>query len=145
MRVLKHFLKVIHFRNHYNYSYSLNKFPDVFRVHQLHVFWLCKKVKWSRYRPGVAQRVGRDIALLFHDRGTGRGWVVSSTLRPNFTRGKNPVPIVHEAGWLPGSVWTGGKSRRHRDSIPDRPARNQSLTKLTDLLLLCNIYVIITL
>jgi len=31
------------------------------------------KVKWSRYRPRVAQRVGRGIALLFHDRGTRRG------------------------------------------------------------------------
>jgi len=27
----------------------------------------------SRYMPGVAQRVGRGIALLFHDRGTRRG------------------------------------------------------------------------
>ena len=32
-----------------------------------------KKVKFSRYRPGVAQRVGRGIAVLFHDRGTRRG------------------------------------------------------------------------
>jgi len=31
------------------------------------------KVKFSLYRPGVAQRVGRRIALLFHDRGT-RKW-----------------------------------------------------------------------
>jgi len=31
------------------------------------------KVKCSRYRPCVAQRVGRGIALLFHDRGTRRG------------------------------------------------------------------------
>jgi hypothetical protein len=31
------------------------------------------KVNFSRYRPGVAQKVGRDIALLFHDRGTRRG------------------------------------------------------------------------
>jgi len=31
------------------------------------------KVKFSRYRPGVAHRVGRGIALLFHDRGTRRG------------------------------------------------------------------------
>jgi len=31
-----------------------------------------KKVKCSRYRPGVAQRVGRFIAVLFHDRGTRR-------------------------------------------------------------------------
>ena len=29
-----------------------------------------KRLKWSRYRPGVAQKVGRGIALLFHDRGT---------------------------------------------------------------------------
>ena len=32
-----------------------------------------KKVKSSRYRPGVAQRVGRGIALLFHDHGTRKG------------------------------------------------------------------------
>ena len=31
------------------------------------------KVKFSRYRPSEAKRVGRDIALLFHDRGTRRG------------------------------------------------------------------------
>jgi len=52
------------------------------------------KVKWSRYRPGVAQRVGRGIALFFHDRGTSRWWVVSSTPRPHFTPGKDPVPIL---------------------------------------------------
>jgi len=38
--------------------------------------------------------------------------------------GKNPVPILQEAGWAPGPVWMGGKSRPHRDSIPDRPARS---------------------
>ena len=54
---------------------------------------LYKKVKWSRYSPGVAQRVGRGIALLFHDRGTRRGWMVSSTPRPHFTPGKDAVPI----------------------------------------------------
>jgi len=32
-----------------------------------------KKVKFSRYRPGVAQRVSRGIALLFYDRGNKRG------------------------------------------------------------------------
>jgi len=89
-----------------------------------------KKVKWSRYRSGVAQRVGRGIALLFHDRGTRRGWVVSSITRPHFTPGKDPVPIVQKAGWAPGPVWTGGKSRPHRDSIPDRRARSQSLYRL---------------
>ena len=50
--------------------------------------------------------------------------MVSSTPRPHFTPGKDPVPILQEAGWAPGPVWTGGKSRPHRDSIPDRPARS---------------------
>ena len=50
-------------------------------------FRLGVKVKWSRYRPGVAQRMGRGISLLFHDRGPIRGWVVSSTPRPQFTPG----------------------------------------------------------
>ena len=89
------------------------------------------KVKWSSYRPGVAQRVGRGIALLLNDRGTRRGWVVSSTPQPHFTPGKEPVPILQEAGWTPGPVWTGGKSRPHRDSIPGRPARSQSLYRLS--------------
>jgi len=56
-------------------------------------------VKWSRYRPGVAQRVDRGIALLFHDRGTRKVWVFSSTPRPHFTPGKDPVPILQEAEW----------------------------------------------
>ena len=92
---------------------------------------LVKKVKWSPYRPGVAQRVGRSTALLFHDRDTRMGWVVSSMPRPHFTPGKDPVPIVQEAGWDPGPVWTGGKSRPHRNSIPDRPARSRSLYRLS--------------
>jgi len=51
-------------------------------------------------------------------------WVVSSTPRPHFTPRKDPVPILQNAGWVPGPVWTGGKSRAHRNSIPDLPARS---------------------
>ena len=57
--------------------------------------------------------------------------MVSSTPRPHFTPGKDPVPILQEAGWAPGPVCTGGKSRPHRDSMPDRPARSQSLYRLS--------------
>ena len=53
--------------------------------------------------------------------------MVSSTPRPHFTTGKDPVPILQEAGWAPGPVWTGGNSLPRRDSIPDRPARSQAL------------------
>ena len=57
--------------------------------------------------------------------------MVSSTPRPHFTPGKDPVPIVQEAARAPGPVWTGGKFRPHRDSIPDLPARSQSLYRLS--------------
>jgi hypothetical protein len=90
-----------------------------------------QKVRYPRYSPGVAQRVGRGIAPLFHDRGTRSGWVVSSTPRPHFTPGKDTVPILQEAGWAPGPVWRGGKSRPQRDSIPDSPPRSQSLYRLS--------------
>ena len=75
--------------------------------------------------------MGKVIALLFHDRGTRKGWVVSCTPRPHFTPGKEPVPIFQEAGWALGPVWTGGKSCPHRDSILDCPARSQSLYQLS--------------
>ena len=58
--------------------------------------------------------------------------MVSSTHRPQFTPGKDPVPILQEAGWVPGPVWTDGKSRPHLDSIQDRPARS-SVAILTEL------------
>ena len=59
---------------------------------------LYERVEFSRYRPGVAQRVGRGIALLFHDRGNIRGWVVSSTPRPLFTPGKTRYPFYRKLG-----------------------------------------------
>ena len=57
------------------------------------------------------------------------GW---STSRPGrFTPGKDPVPIVQEAGCAPGPVWTGAENLfpigiRSRD----RPARSESLYRL---------------
>ena len=51
-------------------------------------------VQYSHYRPGVAQRVGRGIALLFIECFTRRGWVVSSTPRPHFIPpGKTRYPF----------------------------------------------------
>ena len=75
--------------------------------------------------------VGRGIALLFHDHGTRRGWVIISAPRPHFTSGKDLVPILQEAGWAPVPVWKGGKSHPHQDSIVDCPACSQSLYQLS--------------
>ena len=59
------------------------------------------------------------------------GWEVSRTPGRLYPRERPIVPIVQEAGWAPWPVWTGGKFRPHRDSIPDRPARSQSLYRLS--------------
>jgi hypothetical protein len=77
-------------------------------------------------------KVGTGIALLFHDHGTRRGWVFSSTPRPYFTPGKDPVPIVQEAGWALGPVWTGAEILATTGiRSPDRPARSKSLYRLS--------------
>jgi len=39
---------------------------------------------------------------------------------------KNPVPIVQEAGWAPGTAWTGAENLDPTGiRSPDRPARSQ--------------------
>jgi len=81
--------------------------------------------------PGVAQRVGTGLALLLHHSGIRRGCVVSSTPRPQFTPGKEPIPILQEAGWPQGRPGQAVESRPCRDSIPDSPARSQSLHRLS--------------
>jgi len=92
----------------------------------------CTLVQALRLCTGrTAHRGSRGIALLFLDYGTRRGWGVSVTPRSLFTPGKDPVPIVQEAGWAPGSVWTGAENLVHTGTrSPDRPARSQSLYRL---------------
>jgi hypothetical protein len=63
---------------------------------------------------------------------TRRGWGVSVTPRPLFTPGKDPVPIVQEAGWAPGPVWTDAENLAPNGiRSPVRPARSQSLYRLS--------------
>ena len=57
----------------------------------------------------TVHRGSRGIALPFLDHSTRSGLGVSITPRPFFTPGKEPVPIVQEVGWAPGTVC--GKSR----------------------------------
>jgi len=57
------------------------------------------------------------------------GW---STLRPGrFTPGKDPVPIVQEAGWASEPVWTGAENFAPTGiRSPHRPTRSESLHRL---------------
>ena len=77
----------------------------------------------------TAHRSSRGIAPLFHDYGTRRGQRhAPAVLYP----GKYPVPIVQEVGWAPGSVWTGAENLAPTGiRSPDRPARSQSLYRLS--------------
>jgi hypothetical protein len=92
----------------------------------------CTLVQALRLCTGrTAHRDSRGIALPFLDHGTRRGWGVRVTPRSLFTPGKDPVPIVLEAGWAPGPVWTGAENFVPTGiRSPDRPAHSQSLYRL---------------
>jgi len=55
-----------------------------------------------------------------------------STLRPGrLYPGKDPVPIVQEAGWAPGPVWIGAENLAPNGiRSPDLPTRSESLYRL---------------
>ena len=93
----------------------------------------CTLVQALRLCTGrTARRGSTGIALPFLDYGTRRGWGVSLTPRPLFIPGKDPVPIVQEAGWAPGPVRTGAENLVPTGIwSPDRPARSQSLYRLS--------------
>jgi hypothetical protein len=67
-----------------------------------------KKVKVKVYRNTLESQEGGVVKVQLYSFLTsaleGGGW---SSPRPGrFTPGKDPVPIVQEAGWAPGPVWT---------------------------------------
>ena len=70
------------------------------------------------------------MAVLFHDLGT--RWGGWSASRPGrLSPGKDPVPIVQEAGWASGPVWTGAENLDPTGiRSPDRPVRSESLYRL---------------
>jgi len=58
------------------------------------------------------------------------GWL---TPRPGrFALGKDPVPIVQEAGWTPQPVWTGAENVNPTViRSPDHPTRGESLYRMS--------------
>ena len=90
---------------------------------------------WSKvkvppyYRPWTPLRENRGIVLLFFVHlGTldGGGWLAPRPGR--LYPGKNPVPIVQEAGWVSEPVCRGAENLAPTGiRSPDLPARSQSL------------------
>jgi hypothetical protein len=93
----------------------------------------CTLVQVLRLCTGrTAHRGSRGIALPFHYHGTRRWWGVTVTPRTLFTHWKNPVPIIKEAGWASGPVWTGAENIAPTGiRSPDRPPRSRSLYRLS--------------
>jgi hypothetical protein len=57
--------------------------------------------------------------------------MANATPQPLYPRERDPVPIVQEAGWALGPVWTG--TNNHASTgirSPARPARNEMLYRL---------------
>jgi hypothetical protein len=74
--------------------------------------------KRFRYRRGVAEWLGRGRAVLLHNRSLELDEWSAAPRAPHFISGNKPVPILQEAGWAVGPVWTGAISRPRRDPIP---------------------------
>jgi hypothetical protein len=93
---------------HYYYCQVLLQSPSLSLSLSLSLSIYIYIYKVPRNRPWRSGG-GRGIALSFLDLGTRRGgW---SAPRPGrFTPGKDPVPILQEAKWAPGPVWTCAKN-----------------------------------
>jgi len=120
----------------YNLKHSVNYFVVLtLMLRQRAVFSCVSRALFRMSLVMVVCRMLSSVSLTLysirHTTITTRGCEVSSTPRPHFTRGIDPVPILQEVRWAPGPVWTGGKSRPHRNSITNHPASSQSLYRLS--------------
>jgi hypothetical protein len=89
-------------------------------------------IEYEYHRPWGPKRGSRSIALTFREPGheEGIGWLAPRPGR--FTPlERDPVPVVQEAGWAPGPVWTAAENLALTGiRSPDRPARSESLYRL---------------
>jgi hypothetical protein len=106
------------------------------RIHLIQGLIITSIVIIGRFSPFLqatkALRESRGIALLCFQTSALEGGEGSASLPGRFTPGKGPVPIVQEAGWAPGPVWTGAENLAPTGiRSPYRPARSQSLHRLS--------------
>ena len=89
---------------------------------------------WSKFNLGKrkdAGKLSRGLALFSRTFDTRWEWRGQPNAPAASIPENDPIPILKETELPPGLVWTGGKSHLHRDSNPDRPARSQSLYRLS--------------
>jgi hypothetical protein len=73
----------------------------------------------------------RGIAFIFFNAGAGWG-EINVTLQSLYPRERDTVPIVLEAGWTAGPVWTGEENLASTGIRSlDRTSRSETLHRLT--------------
>jgi hypothetical protein len=108
-------------------SNTCNKWMVMSIIQTCLKFWR-KKVKVTLVQ---ALRLCTGCTAHRGSRGMTTALGVSVTPRPFFTPRKDPVPIVQEAGWAPGPVWTGAENLAPTGiRSPYCPALSQSLYRL---------------
>jgi hypothetical protein len=70
------------------------------------LLFLCKRKFHPRTGHKGPEGGLRYSCTLFFNLGARWGWVVNATPCLLYPRERDPVPIVKEAGWAPGLVWT---------------------------------------
>ena len=76
-------------------------------------------IRWSSLCNRLRRFIGGVEVELYSFFNLGARWGGWLTPRPGrFTLGNNLVPIVQEADWAPGLIWTVAEIRNHLHSIP---------------------------
>ena len=89
------------------------------------------KVKFTLEKAMKAQRGSTGTAYPFFNLGARRRVGGQRHAPSALLPGRDTVPIVEGAGWVPQTVWTGAENLApHRDSI-NRPTRSESLCRLS--------------
>jgi hypothetical protein len=109
------------------------------KIVRLFFNWKCREDRWwpeqivkGKVRPitGIEGQRGAEVQLSYFVTSALERGGLSASRPGRFTPGKDPVPIVQEAGWTPGPVWTCSKNLTPTGiRSPDRPARSQSLSR----------------
>ena len=74
-----------------------------------------------------SQAGSRGMAVLFLNLGARLGSVFNATPWPLYSRERDPIPIVQEAGWTRGRVWTAAE---HLAYIGSRSLDSRALSEL---------------
>ena len=107
-------------------SWMTTKWNPVSRYNVSLLFYLTGKIRLIIGHE--VKECDKVIALNFN---LGARWGGCSTSRPSrFTPEKEPIPILYEAGWTPGSFWMGGEFTPTGVRTPNRPVRSGSLCRL---------------